>query len=50
MSVADVQTHLTTIKALVDKGEIDAGLNPDHGTAADVAASWKRAFGALTHT
>jgi ATP-dependent protease ClpP protease subunit len=44
MAIADVKTHLTTIKALVDKAEIDAGINPDQGVA-DHEASWKRAFG-----
>jgi hypothetical protein len=44
LAVADVQTHLTTIKALIDKGEIDANINPDQGVI-DHQASWKRAFG-----
>jgi hypothetical protein len=44
LAVADVQTHLTTIKALIDTAEIDSGINPDQGPA-DIDAGWKRAFG-----
>jgi ATP-dependent Clp protease protease subunit len=44
LAVADVQAHLTTIKALMDKAEIDANIPPDSGVI-NHQASWARAFG-----
>jgi len=43
MSIEAVRHHLTTIKAKVSQGEIDAGLNPDDGQP-NVAAGWKNAM------
>src|SRR5690606_37867862 len=43
MSVSDIKAHITEIKAAIDKAEIDAGLDPDHGVK-NIEAGWERAF------
>lgn len=49
MTIADVKAHLVTVTALVQKGEIDNGLNPAGARASapvDITASYARLNGA----
>ena len=43
MSLEDVKTHLATVKAHLDKAEIDGAIDPNNGVV-DAGASWKKAF------
>lgn len=48
MSIANVRAAVTDMKALLDKAEIDSGLDPDRGNT--TAAAWTDAFKAVTTT
>lgn len=43
MSIDAIKTQLTTFTAALDKAEIDAGLDPDHGVK-NIESGWKAAF------
>ena len=43
MAIAEIKTQLTTFTAALDKAEIDAGLDPDHGVK-NIESGWKAAF------